>query len=216
MSRLRVGVLVSGRGSNLQAILDAIARGELSAEVVLVGSNRADAMAVERARQAGVAVAIADRAELTRRADRQARLLQALEERGAELLVLAGFDEILGQALLERFNARILNIHPSLLPAFGGGMHAVRDALEHGVKVSGCTVHLVTSHVDQGPIVLQAAVPVYDEDDEASLAARILEQEHRLLPQAVQLFAERRLALEGRRVRILPAPALSQPPRQTI
>ncbi|MBI4494709.1 MAG: phosphoribosylglycinamide formyltransferase [Chloroflexi bacterium] len=208
MSLLRVGVLISGRGSNLQAILDAIARGELAAGVAVVGSNRADAAGLERARRAGVPTVVADRAEFPMRAERQARLLEALDAHDVELLVLAGFDEILGPALLGRFPGRVLNIHPSLLPAFGGGMHAARDALAYGVKVSGCTVHFVTADVDQGPIVLQAAVPVEEADDELALAARILEQEHRLLPHAVQLFAEGRLALEGRRVRILDAAAL--------
>jgi phosphoribosylglycinamide formyltransferase-1 len=210
MNRVQVGVLISGRGSNLKAILDAIARGEVSAaEVVLVGSNRAGAPGLRYAEAAGVAVVIADRAEFSKRAERQARLLEALEHHGVQLVVLAGFDEILGSGLLERYSGRIFNIHPSLLPAFGGGMHAVRDALEYGAKVSGCTVHLVTADVDQGPIVLQAAVPVLEHDDEESLAARILEQEHRLYPSAIQLFAEGRLELDGRRVRIKPAHAPS-------
>lgn len=205
MNLLRVGVLISGRGSNLQAILDAIASGDLAARVVVVVSNRADAAGIDRARQAGVAVVVADRAEFPHRLERQAHIAGTLEACGAQLVALAGFDEILGVPILERFAGRILNIHPSLLPAFGGGMHAVRDALAYGVKVSGCSVHFVTAEVDQGPIVLQAAVPVQDDDDDVSLAARILEHEHRLLPQAIQLFAEGRLAVDGRRVRILPA-----------
>lgn len=203
-----MGVLISGRGSNLKAILDAIARGELSAaRVAVVGCNRADAPGLSYAAEARVPIVLADRAELPRRADRQARLLEAMQNYAVELVVLAGFDEILGSALLERYANRILNVHPSLLPAFGGGMHAVRDALEYGARVSGCTVHLVTADVDQGPIVVQAAVPVLEHDDEGSLAARILEQEHRLLPRAIQLFAEGRLELDGRRVRIKPATA---------
>lgn len=208
MSWLRVAVLISGRGTNLKAILDATARGEVSARVVVVGSNRAGAPGLRYALEAGVPTVVVDRVEYPRRAERQARLLEALDAFDPQLVVLAGFDEILGQPFLERYPQRILNIHPSLLPAFGGGMHAVREALEYGVKVSGCTVHLVTADVDQGPIVVQAAVPVLEDDDEQTLAARILEQEHRCLPRAIQLVAEGRLEVQGRRVRIRPATSL--------
>jgi phosphoribosylglycinamide formyltransferase-1 len=209
MTPIRVGVLISGRGSNLRAILAAIERRELSAQVVVVGCNRAAAGGLDFARQASVPIALADRTACPGRLERQARLMEALEDYRVQLVVLAGFDEILGPPFLERYSGRILNIHPSLLPAFAGGMHSVRDALAYGVKISGCTVHLVTADVDQGPIVLQAAVPVLEDDDEPSLAARILEQEHRLLPAAIQLFAEGRLELDGRRVRIRPPSSVS-------
>lgn len=192
---LRVGVLVSGNGTNLQALLDAQAAGVLGARVVVVGCNRADARALERARAAGVAVCLADRTQIRKRIERQALLRAALLEARVDLVVLAGFDEILTPELVSTFAGRIVNTHPSLLPAFGGTMHAVRAALEHGVKVSGCTVHLVTDKLDGGPILDQRAVPVLDGDTEETLHRRILEQEHLLLPLTVRAFAEGRLAL---------------------
>jgi len=144
-----------------------------------------------------------DRAANPGRARRQAALLHAVQAADVDLVVLAGFDEILIPDFVSAFSGRILNTHPSLLPAFGGTMHAVARALEHGVKIAGCTIHLVTGDLDDGPIVLQACVEVHAEDDVAALQARILEQEHRLLPVAVRAFAEGRLRIEGRRVRVL-------------
>ncbi len=200
---LRVGVLASGRGSNLQAILDAAARGELPAQVVVVVSDRGDALALERARAAGVPAVFVDPARYPSRADFEAEIARLLEAHGVELVVLAGYMRVLGPAFVAAFRNRIMNIHPSLLPAFPG-LHAQRQALEHGVKVAGCTVHFVDEGVDTGPIILQAAVPVLEDDTEESLAARILEQEHRLYPEAIRLYAAGRLRVEGRRVRILP------------
>jgi phosphoribosylglycinamide formyltransferase 1 len=200
---LRVGVLVSGAGTNLQALLDACAEPDFPARIVLVGCNRAGAGAVGRAESAGVPVCLVDRAANPSRAQRQAILLEALQAESVGLVVLAGFDEILVPAFVAAYGSRMLNTHPSLLPAFGGTMHAVEQALEHGVKVAGCTIHLVTDDLDGGPILLQQCVDVRDGDDVASLHARIREQEHRLLPVAVRAFAEGRLRIEGRRARVL-------------
>ncbi len=203
MRPVRLAVLISGRGSNLAAILDHIERGALAARVHLVVSNRAEAPGLEIARRAGVPTFVATRAEYGSRQAQQQAMLQQIEGVAPDLVVLAGFDQVLLPFFVQRFPARIINVHPALLPAFGGDMHGVQRALEHGVKVSGCTVHFVTEEVDAGPIILQAAVPVEEDDTVETLAARIREQEHRLLPRAIQLFAEGRLSLEGRRVRIL-------------
>jgi phosphoribosylglycinamide formyltransferase-1 len=200
---LRVGVLVSGAGTNLQALLDACTAPGFPARVVLVGCNRAGAAAIGRAESAGVPVCLADRAANPSRARRQAILLEALQAEHVGLVVLAGFDEILIPEFVAAYGGRMLNTHPSLLPAFGGTMRAVEQALEHGVKVAGCTIHLVTDDLDAGPILLQQCVEVRDDDDVASLHARIREQEHRLLPLAVRAFAEDRLQIEGRRARVI-------------
>jgi phosphoribosylglycinamide formyltransferase-1 len=200
---LRVGVVVSGAGTNLQALLDASARPDFPARVVLVACNNAQAPAIGRAERAGVPVCVADRAATPRRAERQGRFLAAFQAARAELLVLAGFDEILVPDFVAAYSGRILNTHPSLLPAFGGSMHAVAQALEHGVKVTGCTIHLVTDDLDNGPILAQQCVEVRDDDDVASLHARIQQHEHRLLPLAVRALAEGRVCVEGRRARVI-------------
>jgi phosphoribosylglycinamide formyltransferase 1 len=200
---LRVGVLVSGNGSNLQALLEASADADFPARIVLVGCNRADAPALQRAEAVGVPTCLVDRATLPKRSERQQHLLQALQRARVDLVVLAGFDEILLPRFLTEYAARIINTHPSLLPAFGGSMHAVQQALDHGVKVTGCTVHLVTSDVDAGPILLQRCVEVREEDDAATLHARILVQEHVLLVEAVRAWAEGRVRVEGHRGRVL-------------
>lgn len=197
---MRVAVLVSGNGTNLQALIDTP---DLGAEIVLVGCNRASAPALDRARRASLPTCVADRAEVPRRADRQAHLLEALRARAVDLVVLAGFDEVLTPEFVAAFPNRIINTHPSLLPAFGKTMHAVQEALDHGVKVTGATVHLVTDDLDGGPILLQACVPVELDDTEASLHQRILAQEHRLLPAAVKAFAAGRVRVEGNRARVI-------------
>jgi phosphoribosylglycinamide formyltransferase-1 len=197
---MRVAVLVSGRGSNLQALLDDV---ESPARVVVVGCNRADAPAIERARAAGVPVCLVDRAAMPKRAERQTVLREALEAAQVDLVVLVGFDEILGDGFVQAFAGRMINTHPALLPAFGGTMHAVADALAAGVKVSGCTVHLVTEDVDAGPILAQRCVEVRDDDDVETLHARIREQEHRLLREVVRAFAEGRVRIEGTRARVV-------------
>jgi len=201
--RLRVAVLVSGGGTNLQALLDASRVPGFPADVVLVGCNRPDAGAIGRAEAAGVPVHVVDRALVSSRRRRQGELLEALKAARVGLVVLAGFDEILVPEFVAAFSGRILNTHPSLLPAFGGTMHAVAKALEYGVKVTGCTIHLVTDDLDSGPILLQQCVAVADDDDVVSLHARIRQSEHRLLPLAVRAFAEGRIHVEGRRARVI-------------
>ena len=214
---LPLGVLASGRGSNLQAILDEIAAGRLDAAVKVVVSDVADAFALERARRAGVPAVFVDPRAPAGRRPTSSELSAVLREHGVELVVLAGYMRICGSTLLAAFPGRIFNIHPSLLPAFPG-LRVQRQALEHGARFSGCTVHFVDAGVDTGPIVAQAVVPVLDADTEETLAARILRQEHRVYPHAIRLFAEGRLRLEGRRVLVdAPAPgaddvALVHPP----
>jgi phosphoribosylglycinamide formyltransferase-1 len=203
---LRLGVLVSGSGSNLQAILDACAERRIPAEVAVVICNVAEARALQRARDARVPAVVLPHQEHKTREDYDARVVAELRARGAEVICLAGFMRIVTSVLLSAFPHRVLNIHPSLLPAFPG-MHGVRQALRAGVRVSGCTVHFVDEGTDSGPIVIQAAVPVLDGDTEESLAARILAQEHRIYPRAIQLVAEGRVQIDGRRVRIAGARA---------
>jgi phosphoribosylglycinamide formyltransferase-1 len=201
---LNVGVLASGRGTNLQAILDACARGEIPARVAVVVSDNPAAAALERARRAGVPAVFVDPRGRKKR-DFEAEISRILKEHGVELVCLAGYMRVLGRSFLEEWEGRVLNIHPSLLPAFPG-LEAQRRAWEYGVKVAGCTVHFVVPEVDAGPIVLQAAVPVLGDDTPETLASRILEQEHRMYVQAIRLYAEGRLRVEGRRVIILPPP----------
>jgi phosphoribosylglycinamide formyltransferase 1 len=203
---LRVGVLVSGAGTNLQALLDASNQPDFPARVVLVACNHAEAPAIGRAERADVPVCVADRVAVPGRAERQRRFLEALRSAGVDLVVLAGFNEILIPDFVAAYSGRILNTHPSLLPAFGGTMHAVAQALEHGVNVTGCTIHLVTDELDGGPILLQQCVEVLEDDDVASLHARIREHEHRLLPAAVRALAECRVRVEGRRARVIGSP----------
>ena len=196
---LGVGVLASGRGSNLQALLDACASPGYPARIAVVVSDREQAPALERAAAAGVSGVFVNPKDFGDRAAYDAVVADELRARGVGLVCLAGFMRLLSPAFVRAFHGRILNIHPSLLPAFPG-LHAQRQALEHGVKVTGATVHLVDEGLDSGPIVLQAAVPVEPGDTEATLSARILVEEHRLYPAAVRLFAEGRLEVVGRRV----------------
>ena len=196
--RPSIGVLISGRGSNLQALIDAIDEGRLLARIAVVISNRADAGGLERARTAGIDTLVVDhRACATRDAFDRA-LASELTARHVGLVCLAGFMRLVGAPLLEAFPDRIVNVHPSLLPAFPG-VDAQRQALEHGVKVAGATVHLVTAELDGGPIVLQASVPVRDDDTPETLAARILIEEHRIYPEAVRIMLEGGWTVEGRR-----------------
>jgi phosphoribosylglycinamide formyltransferase-1 len=205
--RYPLGVLISGRGTNLMAIQAAIASGALAAEIVAVCSNRPAAAGVAWAREQGLPVAVFERTAYASRAAAQEAMLAHLQAAGVELLVLAGWDQVLIPAFVRAFPCRILNVHPSLLPAFAGTMHAVEDALAYGVKVSGCTVHYVTEDIDAGPIVLQGAVPVHDDDTAETLLARIHEQEHQLLPRAIALHAAGRLRIAGRQVHLLESTA---------
>ena len=191
-ARLRLGVLVSGRGSNLEAILDASARPDFPARVAVVVSDREQAQALDRARSRGVPAVWLSLKDFGDRAAYDAALRAVLDEHRVGLVCLAGFMRILTADFVRAYAGRILNIHPSLLPAFPG-LHPQRRALEHGVKVAGATVHFVDEGVDTGPIVLQASVPVHPDDTEESLSARILAEEHRLYPEAVRLFAEGKL-----------------------
>jgi phosphoribosylglycinamide formyltransferase 1 len=196
---LRVGVLVSGRGSNLQAILDACGAADFPARVVVVIADRERAVALERAARADVPAEFLDPKAHGDREAYDAALLACLERYGVELVCLAGFMRILSAGFVRRLHGRLINIHPSLLPAFPG-LHAQRQALEHGAKVAGVTVHFVDEGVDTGPIIAQASVPVLDGDTEESLSERILVEEHRLYPEVVRRFAEGRVHLHGRRV----------------
>ncbi len=202
MSRLlRVGVLASGRGSNLQALLDAGSRPDYPARVVVVVSDREDARALARARAAGVSSLFVNPKDHGDRAAYDAVLTKTLEHHEVGLVCLAGFMRILSPVFVRAWQGRLMNIHPSLLPAFPG-LPAQRQALDHGVRIAGATVHFVDEGVDTGPIVLQAAVPVEATDTEETLAARILIEEHRIYPEAVRLFAEGRLHVTGRQVSI--------------
>lgn len=199
---LRVGVLVSGGGTNLQAILDAVAAG-LPIEVAAVVSNRPGAGALERAARAGVPAAVIDHKAYADRAAFEDALASRLEEAGASVIALAGFMRLLTARFLDRFPLRVVNVHPALCPAFPG-VDAPAQAVAWGVHVSGCTVHFVDAGTDTGPILAQAAVPVHPDDDAASLHRRIQREEHRLLPLALGWLAEGRVRVEGRRVRVLP------------
>ncbi len=206
--RLRVGVLVSGNGSNLQALIDASRAADFPARIAVVVSNNPAAYALERARQAQIPAVVVDQARFTSREQLEDALLDALRQHQIELLCLAGFMRILSPGFLSSFGGAVLNIHPALLPSFPG-LHAPRRALEHGVKISGCTVHLVDAGTDTGPIIVQAAVPVLPTDDEASLAARILREEHRIYPLAVRWVAEEAITLRGRVVELQGLPEVS-------
>jgi len=204
MREEKIGVLCSGRGSNLASIIEAIECGEIRAEIAVVIADKADAYALERAREKGIpAVAVVYR-DYAERADFERALLTELHAHGVTLVVLAGFMRILSPVFVHAYTGRILNIHPALLPSFPGA-HAHRDVLAYGVKVSGCTVHFVDEGMDSGPIILQASVPVQEGDTEEALAARVLAQEHRIFPEAIKLYVEGRLRTDGRKVHILSA-----------
>jgi phosphoribosylglycinamide formyltransferase 1 len=194
-----LGVLISGRGSNLQAVIDAIAAGRLNARIAIVISNRADAAGLERASAAGIETLVMPHKAYPDRAAYDRALAAALKSRKVELVCLAGFMRLLGDAFIAEFPNAVLNVHPSLLPAFPG-VDGQRQALEHGVKIAGATVHFVTADLDAGPIVLQAAVPVLDGDTQETLSARILVEEHRIYPEAIGRVLAGGWRIEGRRV----------------
>ena len=185
----RLAVLVSGRGSNLQAIIDSIEREELNAHISIVISSTRDAMALKRAEKHGIKTIFIDPTAYLNSKEYDKVLIEKLKEFSIDLICLAGYMRILGEEVIQTFKEKIINIHPSLLPAFPG-LNAQKQAIVHGVKFSGCTVHFVDSGVDSGPIILQTAVPVYDNDDEKSLSKRILEQEHYLYPKAINMIKE--------------------------
>ena len=197
--RLRVGVLASGRGSNLQAIIDASEAGKLDAVVVVVLSDQPDVYALERARRHRIPGVFVDPKSHASREAFDKALIAALTEHQVELVCLAGYMRVLRPAFVDHFRHRVMNIHPALLPSFPG-LHAQRQALKHGAKFSGCTVHFADEGVDTGPIIIQAVVPVFDDDSEETLAARILTYEHQIYPRAIQLYAEGRLHVRGRHV----------------
>ena len=198
MDNRRIGVLISGRGSNLQAVIDSIAAGRLDAEIAVVISNRANAAGLERARAAGIETLHIDHKRYPSREAFDLAVVAELQQRGVSLVCLAGFMRLLSAAFVEAFPNRILNIHPSLLPAFVG-LDGQRQAWEYGVKVSGATVHVVTPELDAGPIVLQAVVPVRDDDTPDTLAGRILAEEHRIYPEAIDIMLAGGWRIEGRR-----------------
>jgi phosphoribosylglycinamide formyltransferase-1 len=203
---LRLAVLLSGSGSTLQNLLDRVADGRLRAEIVLVVSNHADAMGLQRARSAGVPTAAVERRQCSSREEFSERIFAACRQAGAELVCMAGFLQLL--SIPDDFAGRVMNIHPALIPSFCGkgfyGHHVHEGVLEFGAKITGCTVHFADNQYDHGPIILQRAVPVGEDDTPEALAARVFEQECEAYPEAIHLFSEDRLRIEGRKVRILP------------
>jgi len=197
--KVPLGILISGNGSNLQAIIDAIEKKQLDAEVRVVISNRADAYGLVRAQKHGVPTEMVDHRKFPSREAFDQHLIERFKVQQVELVVLAGFMRLLSADFVHAFSNRIMNIHPALLPAFPG-LHVQRKAVEAGVRFSGCTVHFVNDECDQGPIIIQAIVPVFFDDSEESLSARILKEEHRIYPKAIQLYSEGRLHVVGQRV----------------
>ncbi len=201
MEKLRIGVLASGRGSNFQAIIDAIDSGHIDAVISVLITDNPGAFAIERAGRHGIEVLVMRPKEFGTRDSYFAAISEELKSRSVRLVVLAGFMRIVGKPLVDAFPHGIMNIHPALLPSFPG-LHGQKQANDYGVKISGCTVHFVDEGMDTGPIIIQAAVPVLDDDTEESLSERILKFEHKIFPEAVRLFSQDRLEVVGRRVRI--------------
>ena len=199
--KLPIAVLISGGGTNLQAIIDAIAGNRLDAKIEVVLSNRADAFGLVRAKNHGIPTEILDHKAFPSREAYDQAVVDLLRARSVQLVALAGFMRLLSPVLVRAFSNRIMNIHPALLPSFPG-LHVQKKALEHGVRFSGCTVHFVNEECDEGPIIIQAVVPVFPDDSEEQLAERILQQEHRIYPRAIQLYAEGRLHVMGRKVMV--------------
>jgi phosphoribosylglycinamide formyltransferase 1 len=197
----RIAVLASGRGSNFQAVIDAIAAGKIPATCVALITDNPKAYAIERAEKVGIPVKVIDFTSSSSREAYDKALLTAMQEARADLFVLAGYMRILAPSVVQAFPGKMVNIHPALLPSFTG-LHAQRQAVLHGVKVAGCTVHFVDESLDGGPIILQHCVPVLDDDDEDTLADRILDREHKCFPEAIRLFCEDRLEIAGRKVRV--------------
>ncbi|VAW35332.1 Phosphoribosylglycinamide formyltransferase [hydrothermal vent metagenome] len=201
MAMTKIAILASGGGTNLQAIIEAAEAGTLGAEVALVLSDKASALALERAKRHNIKTALVTKKNYPARDAFDKRLIEILKENNIDLVVLAGFMRIITKALIDAFPARIMNIHPSLLPAFPG-LNVQQKAIDYGVKFSGCTVHFVDEGVDTGPVIIQAVVPVMDDDTAESLGARILKEEHRIYPEAIRLYCRGQLLVKGRRVLI--------------
>lgn len=197
--RLKLAILASGRGSNFDALYQAIDDGRLNADIKVLVSDKEHSLALQKARQRGIAAYFLDPAAFENRWSYETELISRLQQHQVEVVALAGYMRLVGKVMLQAFPCRIVNIHPALLPAFTG-LHAQRQAVEYGVKFSGCTVHLVDEGMDTGPIIMQRAVPVYDNDSEESLSQRILEQEHQIYWQSLQLMSEGRLYVQGRRM----------------
>jgi len=197
--QISIGVLISGGGTNLQSIIDAIEAKQLDAKIQFVLSNKADAHGLVRAKNHGIPTEVLDHKSFPSREAYDQAAVDLLHGRGVELVVLAGFMRLLSPVFIKAYSNRIMNIHPALLPAFPG-LQVQKKALDHGVRFAGCTVHFVNEECDEGPIIIQAVVPVFADDSEEALAARILKQEHRIYPRAIQLYAEGRLRVVGRRV----------------
>jgi phosphoribosylglycinamide formyltransferase-1 len=210
--RLRLGVLASGGGTNLQAIIDHCQKGDFPAEIAVVITNNPDAGALERARRAGIPACCINHRNFSGREAFDSAVVAALHGAGVELVVLAGFMRIITRVLLDAFPLKIINIHPALLPAFPG-LHVQQQAIDYGARFSGCTVHFVDGGVDTGPILMQAVVPVLPDDNAETLAARILVEEHRIYPRAIQLLAEGRVEVTDRRVNIVPP---ANPPEDAL
>lgn len=206
MQRIRIGVLASGGGTNLQSIIDACERGEIDGDVAVVISNMPDAFALERARKHGIDAYCFPHQGVTRE-QHEADVIECLEQHKVNLVCLAGYLRMLTPVFINKYAGRLMNTHPALLPSFGGkGMHGLsvhQAVLEYGCKVSGCTIHFVTLEVDGGPIILQKAVPVQEGDTAETLQERVLKEEHKLFPRAIQLFAQGKLKIDGRKVRVL-------------
>lgn len=202
MNKRKIGVLVSGRGSNLQAIMDHIAAGDLPLDIAVVISDKEGALALERAAKAGIKTVVVARKACADKDEFEGKIHAALAVAGCELVVLAGFMRILSGGFVSKWQHKIINIHPALLPSFPG-LDAQGQAVNYGVKFSGCTVHFVDEGTDSGPIILQKVVPVLDDDTEETLAARILEQEHKAMPEALALWAAGKLQINGRKVKVL-------------
>lgn len=199
---LKIGVLASGRGSNFQALIDAIESNKIKAEIRLLIVDKPEAFAIERAKKHSIEYLYIDPVRYPTKNDFYIEIANQLKKRDVELVVLAGFMRVVKKPLIDAYPNRIMNIHPALLPSFPG-LHGQRDAVDYGVRISGCTVHFVDEGVDTGPIIIQAAVAVSPDDDEDTLSQRILKLEHKIYPEAVRLYAEGRLKIEGRKVKIL-------------
>jgi phosphoribosylglycinamide formyltransferase-1 len=198
---LKLGVLISGSGSNLQSIIDNIEKGSLKAVIKIVISNKPDAFGITRAKKHGIPFVVLKNGDFKSKEDFDSELIKILKDNSVDLVVLAGFMRIISPAFLKAFEQKIMNIHPALLPSFPG-LHGQKQAFDYGVKFSGCTVHFIDEGVDTGPIIIQSVVPVLDDDTEETLAAKILKEEHKIYPQAIQLFADGKIEIRGRKVRV--------------